>query len=438
MILKFLLFLLIVGSCNAAEVEVEKIAAPQGLVIVVIDGMGASYVYPEHSPYALDGTLLEKVILYNLTGGGARVLDLRVRVPETSKSHSILVTGSLEAEPGLLGPTIFDAARESGLLCLAVLQRGDFLEMVTEQDLALYFDDNSLHAEPSLAFRDGAPLDLQKLMEEWRDLVPSYVTGVGASAYAGYGCWGIDAAADMVRNMGPRKFLLIVNVGSADSCGHNLGADGYLQAIGSLDEGYGRLQEACREKDVVLLVTADHGMAFPTQTAKGGHASDKYAARLESLRVPLTAFGPGVDDLNLGGIWFQEDLAPTVLDLLDIPGNLSSGGRPLPIKESYDLQILGAPGPVELYRDGELLANASADREILFRGLARGLYSIKCAGQEQDVCINGDAMLDLSGEVKDGMILNPEYKKIVGIILILIINLIGAILIFRIIKKEEA
>jgi len=439
MILKILLFLLIIGGCNAAEIEVGSVAAPQGLVLVVVDGLGSPYVYPEHDPYALDGTPLEKAVLYNLTGdGGARVLDLRVRVPETSKSHSILVTGSLEAEPGLLGPTIFDAARRSGLLCLAVLQRGDFLEMVTEQDLALYFEDNSVEAQPSLALRDGSPQDLQQLMERWRDLMPAYVTGKDATAYAAYGCWGIDAAADLVRNMGPRKFLLIVNVGSADSSGHYQGLDGYLQCIRSLDGPLGRLQEACQEKDVVLIVTADHGMAFPNQQSRGGHASEKYAERLESLRVPLAAFGPGVDDLNLGGIWFQEDLAPTVLDLLDIPGNLSTEGRALPILESCDLRVLGATGPVELYRDGDLVANASSEHEVLFKGLSRGLYSIRCGSQERAVCVNGDVALELAQSLEDSAILNPEHRKIIGIILILAINLIGALMIIRIIKKEEA
>lgn len=438
MILKLLIFLLIIGSCNAAEVEVGPTATPLGLVVVVIDGMGASYVYPEYNPYALDGTALERAVLFNLTGNGTRVLDLRVPVPETSKSHSVLVTGSPEAEPELLGPTIFDAARESGLLCLAVLQRGDFLEMVREQDLALYFDDNSLHAEPSLAFREESPQDLLRLMERWRDLMPTYVTGDGASAYAAYGCWGLDAAADLVRNVGNRKFLLLVNVGSVDSSGHNLGPDGYLQCIRSLDQGLGSLREACLEKGVVLLVTADHGMAFPTQTAKGGHASEKYASQLQSLRVPLAAFGPGVDDLNLGGIWFQTDLAPTVLDLLEIPGDLSSEGRALPIKESYDLQILGAHEPVELYRDGQLLASARADREVTFRGLSRGLYSVRCGGQERAVRINGDLALELAQSLEDAATLNPEYRKIIGIILILAINLIGALIIIRIIKKEEA
>jgi hypothetical protein len=54
------------------------------------------------------------------------------------------------------------------------------------------------------------------------------------------------------------------------------------------------------------------------------------------------------------------------------------------------------------------------------------------------VCVNGDVALEMAQSLKDAATLNPEYRKIIGIILILVINLIGALIIIRIIKKEEA
>jgi len=109
-----------------------------------------------------------------------------------------------------------------------------------------------------------------------------------------------------------------VNVDAVDSAGQNLGAEGYLQMVQALDVPLGRLAEACRQNNVLLAVTADHDMAFPSAKGKGGHSAEKYAARPEALRVPLVFLGPGVEELNLAGRWSEVDIAPTVQDILNI------------------------------------------------------------------------------------------------------------------------
>lgn len=405
---------------------------PAGAVILVVDGLGASYVYPEHSAYALDGTPLGGAVLFNLTGGGARAVDVRVPVPETSKSHSILVTGSSSADPEALGPTIFDAAREKGYLCLAVLERGDSMAVLQEQDAVLYLDNNALHgAEPIPGFKESVPQGLRSLLQEWRDRFADYTALQGLAGYAGYNRWGLDAAADIVEHLAGRRFLMLVNVGAVDSAGQNLGIDGYLETVAALDAPLGKLAEACRKNGAILAVTADHGMSFPAAKGKGGHSAVKYAGRLESLRVPLVFLGPGVEELNLGGRWSEVDIAPSVLDLLAIPENLSWEGRSLPIKKSYSLRITGAPGAVLLSRDGRPLANASGDEVYNFRGLARGLYTIEAGGRSQEVLVNGDRVLDLAGKGAD----YADFRKILGLILILCINLTGVLLIIRIRRK---
>jgi len=413
-------------------VQVGPEDTPAGAVILVVDGLGASYVYPEHSAYALDGTPLGGAVLFNLTGGGARAVDVRVPVPETSKSHSILVTGSSSADPEALGPTIFDAAREKGYLCLAVLERGDSMAVLQEQDAVLYLDNNALHgAEPIPGFKESVPQGLRSLLQEWRDRFADYTALQGLAGYAGYNRWGLDAAADIVEHLAGRRFLMLVNVGAVDSAGQNLGIDGYLETVAALDAPLGKLAEACRKNGAILAVTADHGMSFPAAKGKGGHSAVKYAGRLESLRVPLVFLGPGVEELNLGGRWSEVDIAPSVLDLLAIPENLSWEGRSLPIKKSYSLRITGAPGAVLLSRDGRPLANASGDEVYNFRGLARGLYTIEAGGRSQEVLVNGDRVLDLAGKGAD----YADFRKILGLILILCINLTGVLLIIRIRRK---
>ena len=47
---------------SAIDVQVEETALyPKGAVILVVDGFGASYVYPEYTAYAPNGTLLGQV-----------------------------------------------------------------------------------------------------------------------------------------------------------------------------------------------------------------------------------------------------------------------------------------------------------------------------------------------------------------------------------------
>ena len=188
------------GTAVAIDVQVGPLAEPGGAIVLVVDGLGASYVYPEHRAYALDGSPLEGAVLFNLTGGGARAIDVRVPVPETGKSHSVLITGNSAANPDHLGPTVFDAARANGYLCLAVLERGDAMPVLQEMDGVLYLGDNALHgAEPIPGFRDSAPpANLSPIFQKWRDRFAWYSAPLGAAGYAGYDAWALDAAADTV------------------------------------------------------------------------------------------------------------------------------------------------------------------------------------------------------------------------------------------------
>lgn len=407
---------------------------PDGAVILVVDGLGASYVYPEHRAYALDGSPLEGAVLFNLTGSGARAVDVQVPVPETTKSHSVLITGSSCSDPEFLGPTIFDAARANGYLCLAVLERGDAMPVLQEMDGVLYLGDNSLHgAQPIPGFRAGVPPGLATRFQVWRDRFARYSAPQGEAGYAGYNAWALDAAADIVQNLSGQHFLMLVNVGAVDSAGQNLGADGYRQTVQSLDVPLGRLVQACRQNNVLLAVTADHGMVFPSATGKGGHSAEKYASSPEALRVPLVFLGPGVEELNLGGRWSEVDIAPTLLCILNISSQLTSEGRSMPIRESYSLRVTGAPAGLELWRGEERLANAASGGECSFRGLPRGLYTLKAGGKEWDVLVNGDAAMDLAGKAAT----SGDRKKILGVILILVINLAGIAIILRIWKNGD-
>ncbi len=158
----------------------------------------------------------------------------------------------------------------------------------------------------------------------------------------------------------------------------------------------------------------------------------------EALRVPLVFFGPGVEEMNLAGRWSQVDIAPTIVDLLGLSENMTWEGRLMPVKKSYGLRIVSAPGDVALYRGGVLVANSSAGAEHDFRGLSRGLYTIKAGGETLEVLVNGDLLVDLAqsgnAQVRDST-KNMNAKTMMGIILILAINLTGIAFIVRIARR---
>ncbi|MDF0592220.1 alkaline phosphatase family protein [Methanotrichaceae archaeon M04Ac] len=443
------LLLLLAGPASpTTEVLVGEAARPPGAVLLVVDGMGASYVYPELSPRAIDGSPLPRAALFNLTGKGARVQNVAVPVPETGTSHSVLATGCSWMDSAIIGTpgaTIFDAAGKDGLLCLALLQRGDAMSMVLEQDGGLFFDDNSLWgAEPLLATKAALPSDLEDLLWTWRDRFPLYNQERGVPGYVGYNAWALDAAADLVTSMGVRPFLLIVNAGAVDSAGHNLGAEGYAETISGLDAPLGRLVEACESEGVLLLITADHGMSFPSNKGKGGHSSSKYSGQPESLSVPAVFMGPEVDDIVISGHWSQVDLAPTLLDLLSIRSALPlSEGRAIPVSKHSDLTVdLGRVGEVEVRTGSDLVARATGDSRYIFRNLERGTYSVESGDKMALVHLSGDQTIDLSKRQPTSplyltsSIFEPEKRKYVAAFLIVAVNGVGSLLIYRIIRRR--
>ena len=432
LLLLFLLLVFIISDLvRASNMESEPIREPFGLVLLVVDGLGSSYVYPEHRAYALDGSPLESAVLFNLTGRATRVVDVQVPVPETTQSHSVLITGRADVDPGHPGRTVFDAAREEGFLCLGLLQRGDAMPVLQEMDAVLYLDDNSLHgAEPIPGFRAGAAASLSPILQRWRDRFGRYTGEQGALAYINYNAWALDAAADLVGNLSGRKFILLVNAGGVDSAGHELGAEGYQEVVAALDDPLGKLAEACGKKHVLLAVTADHGMVFPGKEGKGGHSAEKYAGRLEALRVPLVFLGPGVEELNLGGSWSETDIAPTLLSLLNISAGMEGDGKNMPVAESFELTVRGAPEDLTLWQGEERLAEGSSG-ECIFWCLSRGAYSLRAGEKEWPVTVNGDVAVDLG---KPG--LGEGWKRIVGVALILVINLLGMAAIVRIWRKD--
>ena len=109
--------------------------------------------------------------------------------------------------------------------------------------------------------------------------------------------------------------------------GHTGVFEAAVKAVEAVDECVGRVTEAIREMDGVLLLTADHGNAEQMRDPATGQAHTAHT----NLPVPLIYVG----DKNVKAVEGGKlsDIAPTMLSLMgmEIPQEMT--GKPLFIVE---------------------------------------------------------------------------------------------------------
>jgi 2,3-bisphosphoglycerate-independent phosphoglycerate mutase len=149
--------------------------------------------------------------------------------------------------------------------------------------------------------------------------------------------------------------------------------------------------------NIALFFTADHGMSFSKKNARrGGHSSDKYAGRPESLRIPLVLLSSNTQQGILNGEYGQEDIAPTLLSVLDLPSHLLyADGKTINMKNYASIFIKAdSQYQVSLWNN-DLKLSESSDSELIFAGLPLNtVYTLRAAGAggtyEEHVSLDSD------------------------------------------------
>ncbi|HDN66089.1 MAG TPA: hypothetical protein ENF23_07385 [Methanosarcinales archaeon] len=388
-----LLVLLLPGqACAITEITVHR-ADYDGCVLLVIDGLGGAYCYPELTPRALDNSTLRKADCANILAiaeSGTRVIDVRAPVTSTGPGHSVIVTGRSDATPNTVSgeTTIFDIAHESGYFCAGVMENGDFGAMCDELDITLHIRKNSIK-NPGISINtsphghEDLSRNIRVLMEERSNITEYLGDKENVPRYVAYNLWAVDAADAVIENLCASNvpFLLIINLAAVDSAGHHLGASGYLGVVNGTDDAIPKLYQRCADHNLLFVVTADHGMGFATPgAAHGGHVSDKYSERPESQQIPLVFSGSGIGQGVIAAAG-QEDIAPTILCQMGLPAiscDSSYDGRPLPVGRYADLRVTtGSDADVEVRGCGDHVRGTS-DSEFVFKGLGVGCnYTIR-------------------------------------------------------------
>jgi bisphosphoglycerate-independent phosphoglycerate mutase (AlkP superfamily) len=408
------------------EIKVSPVNTPEGAVVLIVDGFSASYIYPELTPLALDGTTLEKARLEfipKMSENSARILEFRVPQTFTEGGHSVLITGNPGADAELVSfkdATVYDVLHKNGYLCIAVMEKGDFGSICAEQDVIARDANNSINdMKIMLENYDHSsdtpeapeiPEGLLNVLKDAADKAPGYVKSKETrERYSGYNRWGIDTACAVVKYMSEnrpgQKYLLTVNVGAVDDSGHHRDNYGYIDCIECLDADLPPFYEICKKNNLAFFLTADHGMAFSKNGARGGHQSEKLSASEESQLVPLIVHAHDVKNGIIRGKHNQEDFAPTLLSILDIPDRPRfAKGKQIMLTGHTDLKvILPENGSAELIKDGEQLTSANNDEQFLFLGLEPGsTYKIRAAldsgknleVQEKEICLESDSVIE--------------------------------------------
>ncbi len=104
---------------------------------------------------------------------------------------------------------------------------------------------------------------------------------------------------------------IILNYANPDMVGHTGIQDAAIKAIETIDECVGKVVQAVREKEGVILITADHGNSEQMIDYKTGEPHTAHTTN----PVPLILVG--MDNVNLkeGKL---ADLAPTMLDIMGL------------------------------------------------------------------------------------------------------------------------
>jgi len=177
-------------------------------------------------------------------------------------------------------------------------------------------------------------------------------------------------------------------------------------------------------------------MSFATLNARrGGHSSEKYSTKLESVRIPLVILSPNTVTGVISGEYGQEDIAPTLLGVLDLPAHLQyADGNAINVKKYASIFVRSDPKyQVSLWNNGQKVSERS-DSELIFSGLPlNSSYTLKATGDgmnfEEKVSLDSDKQFNFIKPDSGSRISN---RGLIAIILILIVNIAGLMIIKKI------
>ena len=139
--------------------------------------------------------------------------------------------------------------------------------------------------------------------------------------------------------------FVVLNYANPDMVGHTGMLDKAVEAIEAVDRCLGKLLEAINQVSGTVIITADHGnaeyMSDEENNPWTAHTTNKVPFILiegEKRKIP----GHG-GDVNLRDDGKLADIAPTILEILQLPQPAEMTGRSMIVKAGYDVKQSRTP-----------------------------------------------------------------------------------------------
>ena len=116
--------------------------------------------------------------------------------------------------------------------------------------------------------------------------------------------------------------LIVLNYANPDMVGHTGSLAAAIKAVETVDAGLGRIADAVARQGGALLVTADHGNCEMMRDPATGEPHTSHTTN----PVPVLLMGGGNNALRDGRL---ADIAPTLLELMELPQPKDMTGRSL-------------------------------------------------------------------------------------------------------------
>jgi len=134
----------------------------------------------------------------------------------------------------------------------------------------------------------------------------------------------VEVTDTFLEQLDTGKFgVIIMNYANADMVGHTGVMDAAVSAVETVDRCLGRVVRAVLDKDGTVLITADHGNADEMIDEKGEVFTAHTTNPVPFLLIRRNVTGVFLRNGSL------EDIAPTMLELLDIPKPREMTGKSL-------------------------------------------------------------------------------------------------------------
>lgn len=458
---------------------------PSSIILIIMDGTGAPYF--SGTAHTIDGGKVPSIAHTPIPSTSNIIIKTTAVVPQptTGPGHSVIATGYSKASTETVGfedATLFDAARKTGWLTLAVMEKGDAGNFRSEQDAILFAESNSIN-NPSMSieihphFQDNDDYDdenemadaitgISQIMNSWQKKPSDYIAPTKKATverYSAYNAWALDASSAIIEYMENEhpdtRYILTINVGANDAAGHHLGMQRYRQVVDLTSKNIGAFIDKIDTmpgRGMAIAITADHGMGFETtESKKGGHGSDKYSSMNEVLNIPFiiissdkTQATPQPTTAAHTQPIGQEDIAPTLVSLMDAPPLLRyADGEAIQLKPYINIFIdCTSTCDTKIKDKKQIIATATNDNEYLFTKLdpettytisasINGKEEIKTISADHDIMVEfGTGTKQTNSPKESG---KTAYGKMPYILLLIIINGGGLLIIWKIMKSED-